>query len=136
MWIKKLEIEYVEVNDEPKHKEVYSNKYVRIYQAILKPGETTQFHRHQLDTMYLVISGGSIRTENSSKFKRYPIHFPKPIGIIQMVKMLWGKWILGSIYMPDGFVFFLTHKKNPCIHRAIASDTNRKDMVLMGFEMK
>ncbi len=68
---------YVEVADEPLHKEVYADRYFRAYLATLTPGQATCYHRHSEDTLYFVIKGGRMSTTNLKGYKRSPIVFPQ-----------------------------------------------------------
>lgn len=53
--------DYVEVMQEPSHKEVFINDQSRIYLVDIPPGEKTLFHRHSVDTVYIVLSEGWIK---------------------------------------------------------------------------
>jgi quercetin dioxygenase-like cupin family protein len=53
----------VPVTEEPRHKVVFANRYVRVIDAALPVGDTTLFHTHDLDNVPVVIAGGTIRTE-------------------------------------------------------------------------
>jgi hypothetical protein len=53
----------VSVTDEPRHKVVFTNPYVRVLDASLPVGDTTLFHTHDLDNVPIVITGGTIRTQ-------------------------------------------------------------------------
>lgn len=128
-------IDHVEVNNEPIHKELFKNQYTRLYLATLQPGERTLYHRHSEDTVYIVIQGGSIGTQDTGNLKRYPIDFPKTFRIFSKIRFWIRNLLTGSISMPNGFFFCMLHKKQPVIHRAIASNNNIKDIILMGIEI-
>jgi quercetin dioxygenase-like cupin family protein len=53
----------VPVAEEPRHKVVFTNRYVRVIDALLPVGDTTLFHTHDLDNVPVVITGGTIRTQ-------------------------------------------------------------------------
>jgi quercetin dioxygenase-like cupin family protein len=53
----------VPVGEEPRHHVVFENKYVRVIDAVIAPGDTTLFHTHNINNVPIVISGGSLRTE-------------------------------------------------------------------------
>ncbi len=52
----------VPVSEEPRHKVVFANEYVRVIDAVLPVGDTTLFHRHDRDNVPVVITGGTMRT--------------------------------------------------------------------------
>lgn len=52
----------VPVGNEPRHHVKFENKYVRIIDAIIKPGETTLYHTHDRDNVPIAIDGGTLRT--------------------------------------------------------------------------
>ena len=53
----------VPVGDEPRHRVVFSNKYVRVIDAEVRAGDATLFHTHTEDNVPVAISGGRMRTE-------------------------------------------------------------------------
>lgn len=53
----------VPVGEEPRHRVVFENKYVRVIDAAVAPGDTTLFHTHSVDNVPVAISGGRLRTE-------------------------------------------------------------------------
>jgi mannose-6-phosphate isomerase-like protein (cupin superfamily) len=53
----------VPVGEEPRHHVVFQNKYVRVIDAAIVPGDTTLFHTHSVDNVPVVIAGGNLRTE-------------------------------------------------------------------------
>jgi quercetin dioxygenase-like cupin family protein len=53
----------VPVTEEPRHKVVFTNTYVRVIDAALPVGDVTLFHRHDLDNVPVVVTGGKIRTQ-------------------------------------------------------------------------
>ena len=53
----------VPVTEEPRHKVVFANGYVRVIDASLPVGDVTLFHTHELDNVPVVITGGTIRTQ-------------------------------------------------------------------------
>lgn len=52
----------VPVGNEPRHHVKFENKYVRIIDAIIKPGDTTLHHTHDRDNIPVAIDGGTLRT--------------------------------------------------------------------------
>ncbi len=53
----------VPVAEEPRHKVVFTNAYVRVIDVSLPVGDTTLFHTHDLDNVPIVITGGTMRTQ-------------------------------------------------------------------------
>jgi quercetin dioxygenase-like cupin family protein len=53
----------VPVSEEPRHRVVFENAYVRVIDALVPPGEVTLFHTHTRDNVPVAISGGRLRTE-------------------------------------------------------------------------
>lgn len=126
---------YVEVKYEPSHKEIFVNNESRIYLAEIAPGEKTLFHRHSVDTLYIVLSGGWIKTEDAIKGAKYPIIFSGDVTIIDKCKMALSKLIKKEVFMSKGLSFILKHKKYPTVHRALASDKNTGNIVMLGIEL-
>ncbi|CAN0043470.1 unnamed protein product [Discosporangium mesarthrocarpum] len=48
-------VDYVEVHDEPFHRRQFNNEYCWIYIACFQPGETSLWHRHSQDTLYICL---------------------------------------------------------------------------------
>ena len=48
----------VPLEQEPRHRIVFENKYVRIYDALIPPGELTLFHTHSVDSVAVAIHSG------------------------------------------------------------------------------
>ena len=57
-------LHFVEVNDEPYHQQVAGNEWLRVYVALLPPGETTWIHRHTRDTLYVCLRSAELLNEN------------------------------------------------------------------------
>lgn len=57
----------VPIEQEPRHRIVFENKYVRIYDALIPPGDLTLFHTHAADNVTVVISGGKGTNEFAGK---------------------------------------------------------------------
>ena len=49
--------------DEPRHRWLFENQYVRVYDVRIPPGATTGFHRHAYDAVAVRVSGGLIATQ-------------------------------------------------------------------------
>jgi quercetin dioxygenase-like cupin family protein len=53
----------VPVEQEPHHRVVFENQYVRVLDVVVKPGETTLFHKHSLDNVAVVLAGTTLRNQ-------------------------------------------------------------------------
>jgi quercetin dioxygenase-like cupin family protein len=53
----------IPVSEEPRHHVVFENAYVRVLDAVVRPGDTTLFHTHVKDNVPVAIRGGEMRTE-------------------------------------------------------------------------
>jgi quercetin dioxygenase-like cupin family protein len=53
----------VVVEEEPHHHVVFENQYVRVLEVLVKPGETTLFHRHSLENIAVQLSDGTIKRQ-------------------------------------------------------------------------
>ena len=59
----RLAVPNVDVGDEPHHIECFRNDHVRVYLATIDPGASTLYHRHRVNTLYVVIAGGVNRSD-------------------------------------------------------------------------
>ena len=57
----------VPVEQEPRHRVVFQNKNVRIYDALIPPGDLSLFHTHSFDNVFVVVSGGKGTNEVHGK---------------------------------------------------------------------
>src|SRR5262249_33278564 len=57
----------VPVEQEPHHKLVFENQYIKVLRVAVKPGETTLFHTHSLDNVAVVLSNASMRNQFAGK---------------------------------------------------------------------
>jgi hypothetical protein len=60
----------VAVSKEPRHKNVFENKYLRVLDVHIAPGDTTQFHKHETPSVFIslhpVKTGSQIIIEDGS----------------------------------------------------------------------
>jgi hypothetical protein len=126
--------DWLEVADEPNHKGIFENDQIRAYVAVIRPGQETSYHRHDQDTLYLVLEGGKnySTTLPGSKSSKYV--FPKSISLLRKIK--WGLTLLihGWTYLPKSIYFLMYNNGNPVIHKVRASEDNECAMELMGIE--
>jgi quercetin dioxygenase-like cupin family protein len=57
----------VPVEQEPHHRVIFENQYVRVLDVVLKPGETTLFHKHSLDNIPVILTDADNRTQFAGK---------------------------------------------------------------------
>jgi len=126
--------DWLDVADEPNHKGVFENEQIRVYVAVIRPGQETSYHRHDRDTLYVVLEGGKnySTTLPGSKSSKYV--FPKSINLGRKIK--WGltRLIHGWTYLPKSICFLMYNSGNPVIHKVRASENNQCAMELMGIE--
>jgi hypothetical protein len=53
----------VAVEQEPHHRVVFENQYVRVLDVVLHPGETTLFHKHSLDNVPIQLSDATVKRQ-------------------------------------------------------------------------
>jgi hypothetical protein len=53
----------VQVSKEPRHKKVLENKYIRLLDVWLQPGDTTMFHIHSTPSVFLQFTNTAIGTQ-------------------------------------------------------------------------
>lgn len=60
----------VAVSKEPRHKNVFENKYLRVLDVHIAPGDTTQFHKHETPSVFIslhpVKTGSQVIIEDGS----------------------------------------------------------------------
>ena len=124
----------VDVEDETHHVECFRNEHVRIYLATITPGTTTLYHRHRVNTLYIVISGGTIRSEE-------PGHQRQRAGVGRSIttptKLSW--WLRRKLSRPlqlsTGTVLMQYHARYPLIHRLYAASSNPRPIKMLGVEL-
>lgn len=83
----------VPVEKEPRHRLVLENEYVRVFDTRIAPGDTTLYHQHHHDSVYVLIAGSKSLTDEEAG---------KPLRAVS------GK---------PGDVFFGEHSKKTRTHR-------------------
>ena len=62
--------EVVAVSKEPLHKNVFENEYLRVLDVHIAPGDTTQFHKHEIPSVFIslhpVRTGSQVIVEDGS----------------------------------------------------------------------
>jgi hypothetical protein len=126
---------YVEVAEEPMHVEHFKNEHFRLYIATIPPGESTLYHRHSEDTLYIVLDGGLIRNEYYNDKQINRILFPKSVKLLTILYLGLQSVFARHVYFPGKLFFLMANKKRESIHRAITSIENKRNMRLMGIEI-
>jgi hypothetical protein len=57
----------VPVEQEPHHRVIFENQYVRVLDVVVKPGETTLFHKHSIDNIPIILTDANNRTQFAGK---------------------------------------------------------------------
>jgi quercetin dioxygenase-like cupin family protein len=86
------ETDPVAVEQEPHHHVVFENQYVRVLEVIVRPGETTLFHRHSLDNVAVQLSDTTIKRQSAG-----------------------GDW--DTLPAKEGSVSFIAGATTPYVHR-------------------
>lgn len=129
-----LGVEYVEVNDEPHHIEQLRNAYVRVYLATIEPGTCTLYHRHRVNTLYIVTSEGSSTSEEPGNQKQ---HTGVGRSIPTTTKLTWWakRKLARTFRLPTGTVLMQYHAKYPLTHRLCAASENDQPIRMLGIEL-
>jgi len=57
----------VQVREEPRHRPVFQNKYLRLLDVVLKPKDTSLYHIHSTPSLFVYLSGPLIATQIKGK---------------------------------------------------------------------
>ena len=87
----------VEVRDEPFHKPVFQNKIIRLIDAIIPPGDTSLYHRHQLPSLFVFLEQTKIGMQDLGQAP-------------------------GQMLTTIGQTWFNGYEKGPQIHRVWSSE--------------
>jgi hypothetical protein len=102
--------EYVEVRDEPRHRRRFENEFVRVYDVLIPPGDTTLYHRHVEDTFYVAVNEATVRDQT------------------------WGDDDGRTGTAAAGTVMCRPHRSRPLIHQV--HNAGAGEMRLIGAEIK
>jgi hypothetical protein len=127
--------EWVPVEFEPVHGELFQNQLVRVYEARIEPGATTLDHRHDEDTMYVVVRGGTFRSDNSWR-QRNVTRTGRSSGLLRTVGWLVRRLTIGWLRIPDGTLLWQPHSDHPLVHRVSASPSNDTALRMLGIELR
>jgi len=126
--------DWVEVTTEPDHEEIFKNEQICVYIAVIRSGKETLYHRHDKDTLYVVLEGGKNYSTTLPGTKTGKYVFPKSIGLVQKVKWLLTRSIYGWTYLPKSIYLLMHNERNPIIHKVRGAEDNPTDIRMMGIE--
>lgn len=126
--------DWVDVSEEPNHKELFKNEHIRVYVAVIPPGEETLYHRHDRNTLYLVLRGGKNASSALPGSGSTPYLFPKSIPLKRKLRWALTRLVFGWTYLPESVYFLMNNRGNPIVHKVRASGDNPRAMELMGIE--
>ncbi len=126
--------DWVDVEVEPDHKEVFKNERIRVYIAFIRPGVETLYHRHDKDTLYVVLEGGKnyAYTLPGTKAGKYVL--PRSISLRQKLTWLFTRTVYGWTALPKSAYVLMHNEGNPIIHKVRGAEDNPSDMRMMGIE--
>jgi quercetin dioxygenase-like cupin family protein len=90
-----------------RHRWLFENQYVRVYEVRIPPGEMTEFHRHAYDAVAVRASGGRVSTQ------------------------LEGAQWTGATAIEPGSVVFDADSKKPFVHRVRNDGTSDYRLILV-----
>jgi uncharacterized RmlC-like cupin family protein len=102
--------EYVAVRDEPRHRRRFENEFVRVYDVLIPPGDTTLYHHHTEDTFYVAVNEATVRDQT------------------------WGSDEMRTGTALAGSVLCRPHRSRPLIHQV--HNLGTAEMRLIGAEIK
>ncbi len=101
---------YVHVRDEPRHRRRFENEFLRVYDVLIPPGDTTLYHHHTEDTFYVAVNEASVSDRT------------------------WGDDEPRTGTAPAGTLLCRPHRDRPLIHQV--SNVGEGPMRLIGAEIK
>ena len=102
--------DYVAVRDEPRHRRRFENEFVRVYDVLIPPGDTTLYHHHTEDTFYVAVNEATVRDQT------------------------WGSDEARTGTALAGSVLCRPHRSRPLIHQV--HNLGTAEMRLIGAEIK
>lgn len=101
---------WVEVRDEPRHRRRFEDGVIRMYDVLVAPGDTTLYHRHTEDTLYVSINDATVRDQQ------------------------WGRDETRTGEAPAGLCLCRPHRTKPLIHQV--TNVGVEPMRMIGAEIK
>lgn len=129
-----IDQDWVEVAEEPDHGEIFRNEHIRVYVAVIRPGRETLYHRHDKDTLYVVLQGGRNYSSTLPGSKAGKYVFPRSIPLTRKIRWLLTRAIFGWTYLPKSIYLLMHNEGNPIVHRVSGAKDNPSDMRMMGIE--
>ncbi|MFT4123994.1 MAG: hypothetical protein QM635_09195 [Microbacteriaceae bacterium] len=126
---------WVPVEEEPVHRELFRNDLVRVYEARIDPGSVTLDHRHDRDTVYVIVRGGTFRSDNAGRW-RSRTALGRSVGVPRTLWWLLRRLTVGWLTMPAGTVLWQPHASYPLIHRVTGSPRNDQAVRMLGIELR
>ncbi len=73
--ITESKVNIVPINQEPNHKCVLEDPFLRVFDVCFLPGEVSLYHRHEADSVFICIDGAHVTSEEPNKplIPRLPI---------------------------------------------------------------
>jgi hypothetical protein len=102
--------ESVDVRDEPRHRRRFEDEFVRVYDVLVPAGDTTLYHRHTEDTLYVAVNEATVRDRT------------------------WGSDEERTGTAPAGTVLCRPHRSRPLIHQV--HNVGAGEMRLIGAEIR
>lgn len=122
------EIEWVPVAEEGMHPEQFRLAGARVYEAVMPAGATSDWHRHDRETLYVMTSGGRFRSEEAAETVR-DAEVGRSVTLLQKLRILSGRALGGWMHMPTGMVFMQHTGKHPYVHRVRNGDDHPVSML-------
>jgi hypothetical protein len=101
---------YVAVRDEPRHRHRFEDEWIRVYDVLIPPGDTTLYHHHTEDTFYVAVNEATVRDQT------------------------WGEAEARTGTAPAGSAMCRPHRHRPLIHQV--HNLGAAEMRLIGAEIK
>lgn len=101
---------WVAVRDEPRHRRRFEDDWVRVYDVLVPPGDTTLYHHHTEDTFYVAVNEATVADTT------------------------WGEDEARTGTAPAGTVMCRPHRTRPLIHQV--HNVGAAEMRLIGAELK
>jgi hypothetical protein len=125
----------VDVDGEPRHVEQFRNRYARVYLATIEPGTCTLYHRHRVDTLYVVLAGGLCRSDEPGHQRRRT-GVGRSTGVAAKLAMALRRKLAVPLRLPTGTLLMQYHTEFPLTHRLCAAAGNRYPVRMLGIELR
>lgn len=131
-----LGVDWVDVSAEPHHVEQFRIRGVRVYEVTIAPGNSTLFHRHHRDTIYIRTTTGRSRSDEPGHQLMQAV-LGRSTGVATRARLRAGRRLSrGWVQIPVGTVLLQPHHSLPLIHRVIAHPSNQCPLRIIGVELE